>query len=308
MSPRLRYIVSRLVGLLLTLFAVFTLTFLLTFAVPQDPARSVVGPKGTAAQVEQVRDELGLNDPILVQYGRYLGNVASADLGYSYAQRRPVVEIIGERLPFTVVLAAGAIAFQIGVGIPVGLVAAARAGRTFDRVSLAGSLLVIALPGFWVGLVLLFLLAYTWPIFPLGGTGSLAALVLPAVTLGLAGAAWTSRVMRTEAYEFLRSDVVRGLRAKGMSPRRILLLHTVRAASGPVLTMLAIDLGYFLGGAVLIESVFSWPGIGLTSFQALRQNDIPLLMGCVIVGSVFILALNLLADLIRMKLDPRVSI
>jgi peptide/nickel transport system permease protein len=120
--------------------------------------------------------------------------------------------------------------------------------------------------------VLLFLLAYTWPIFPLGGTGSLIALVLPAITLGLAGAAWTSRVMRTEAYEFLRSDVVRGLRAKGMSPRRILLLHTVRAASGAVLTMLAIDLGYFLGGAVLIESVFSWPGIGLTSFQALRRT------------------------------------
>lgn len=308
MNPRTRYVLSRLVGLLLTLFAVFTLTFMLTFAVPQDPARSVVGPKGTSEQLEQVREELGLNDPILVQYGRYLGNVATADLGYSYAQRRPVVEIIGERLPYTAVLAAGAITFQIAVGIPVGLAAAARAGRTFDRVSLAGSLLVIALPGFWVGLVLLFLLAYTWPIFPLGGAGSLIALVLPAVTLGLAGAAWTSRVMRTEAYEFLRSDVVRGLRAKGMSPRRILLLHTVRAASGAVLTMLAIDLGYFLGGAVLIESVFSWPGIGLTSFQALRQNDIPLLMGCVIVGSVFILALNLVADLIRMKLDPRVSI
>jgi peptide/nickel transport system permease protein len=307
-SPRTRYVLSRIVGLLLTLFAVFTLTFMLTFAVPQDPARSVVGPKGTPEQLELVRQKLGLNDPILIQYGRYLGNVATADLGYSYAQRRPVVEIIGERLPYTAVLAAGAIAFQIGVGIPVGLAAAARAGRTFDRVSLAGSLLVIALPGFWVGLVLLFLLAYTWPIFPLGGTGSLTALVLPAITLGLAGAAWTSRVMRTEAYEFLRSDVVRGLRAKGMSPRRILLLHTLRAASGAVLTMLAIDLGYFLGGAVLIESVFSWPGIGLTSFQALRQNDIPLLMGCVIVGSVFILALNLIADLTRMKLDPRVSI
>ena len=308
MTPRTRYVLSRIVGLLLTLFAVFTFTFMLTFAVPQDPARSVVGPKGTAEQLELVRGELGLNDPILVQYGRYLGNVATADLGYSYAQRRPVVEIISERLPFTVALGAGAITFQIGVGIPVGLAAAARAGRTFDRVSLAGSLLVIALPGFWVGLVLIFLLAYTWPIFPLGGTGSLTALVLPAITLGLAGAAWTSRVMRTEAYEFLRSDVVRGLRAKGMSPRRILLLHTLRAASGPVLTMLAIDLGYFLGGAVLIESVFSWPGIGLTSFQALRQNDIPLLMGCVIVGSVFILALNLIADLIRMKVDPRVSI
>jgi peptide/nickel transport system permease protein len=307
-KPGARFVVSRVVGLLLTLFAVFTFTFLLTFAVPQDPARSVVGPKGTPEQIEIVREDLGLNDPMIVQYGRYLSEVATGNLGYSYAQRRPVADIIGERLPYTVVLAAGAITFQILVGIPLGLAAAARAGRSLDRVSLAGSLVVIALPGFWVGLVLLFLFAYTWPIFPLGGASGPLSLVLPAITLGLAGAAWTSRVMRTEAYEFLRSDVVRGLRAKGMSPRRILTRHTLRAASGPVLTMLAIDLGYFLGGAVLIESVFSWPGIGLTSFQALRQNDIPLLMGCVIVGSVFILVLNLIADIIRLKVDPRVTI
>lgn len=308
MSPRLRYILSRLAGLVLTLFAVSTFTFLLTFAVPTDPARSIVGPKGTAEQLQQVRDELGLEDPIIQQYGRYLAAIATGDLGYSYAQRRPVVDIISERLPYTMALAAGAISFQILVGIPIGLVGAARAGGAVDRGSLAGSLLVIALPGFWVGLVLLYLFAYVWPVFPLGGASSPLSLVLPSVTLGLAGAAWTSRIMRTEAYQFLRSDVVKGLRAKGMSPRRILLVHTLRAASGPVLTMLAIDLGYFLGGAVLIESVFSWPGIGLTSFQALRQNDTPLLMGCVIAGSIFILILNFAADLIRMKVDPRVRI
>jgi len=307
-SPRVRYILTRLAGLVLTLFAVSTFTFLLTFAVPTDPARSIVGPKGTAEQLQQVRDELGLEDPIIQQYGRYLAAIATGDLGYSYAQRRPVVEIISERLPYTMALAAGAISFQILVGIPIGLVGAARAGGALDRGSLAGSLLVIALPGFWVGLVLLYLFAYIWPVFPLGGASSPLSLVLPSVTLGLAGAAWTSRIMRTEAYQFLRSDVVKGLRAKGMSPRRILLVHTLRAASGPVLTMLAIDLGYFLGGAVLIESVFSWPGIGLTSFQALRQNDTPLLMGCVIAGSIFILILNFAADLIRMKVDPRVRI
>ena len=308
MSPRLRYILTRLAGLVLTLFAVSTFTFLLTFAVPTDPARSIVGPKGTAEQMQQVRDQLGLDDPIIQQYGRYLVAVGTGNLGYSYAQRRPVVDIISERLPYTAALAAGAISFQILVGIPIGLAGAARAGGAIDRASLAGSLLVIALPGFWVGLVLLFFFSYTWPVFPLGGAGSPLSLVLPSVTLGLAGAAWTSRIMRTEAYQFLRSDVVKGLRAKGMSPRRILLVHTLRAASGPVLTMLAIDLGYFLGGAVLIESVFSWPGIGLTAFQALRQNDTPLLMGCVIAGSIFILILNFAADLIRMKVDPRVRI
>jgi len=307
-SPRLRYILTRLAGLVLTLFAVSTFTFLLTFAVPTDPARSIVGPKGTAEQMQQVRDQLGLDDPIIQQYGRYLVAVGTGNLGYSYAQRRPVVDIISERLPYTAALAAGAISFQILVGIPIGLAGAARAGGAIDRASLAGSLLVIALPGFWVGLVLLFFFSYTWPVFPLGGASSPLSLVLPSVTLGLAGAAWTSRIMRTEAYQFLRSDVVKGLRAKGMSPRRILLVHTLRASSGPVLTMLAIDLGYFLGGAVLIESVFSWPGIGLTAFQALRQNDTPLLMGCVIAGSIFILILNFAADLIRMKVDPRVRI
>jgi peptide/nickel transport system permease protein len=201
-----------------------------------------------------------------------------------------------------------AIAFQLVVGVSVGLICAVRAGGWFDRLALAGSLLLISLPTFWMGLVFVYFLAYKWAWFPLGGAESALSLVLPAVTLGLAGAAWTSRVMRTEASLYLHGDAVRGLRAKGLSPRSVIIKHTLRAAMAPVLTMIAIDLGYFLGGAVLIESVFNWPGIGLTSFQALRQNDIPLLMGCVIVGSVFIIALNLVADVLRMRVDPRVSL
>lgn len=308
MNRKLKFIATRVLGIVLTLFAVLTFTFMLTFAIPSDPARSIVGPKGTPEQVEQVRAELGLNDPILIQYGRYLGNVAQGDLGYSHSQRMPVLEVISERLPFTAILAAAAIAFQIAVGVPLGLIGAARAGGLVDRAGLVGSLLVISLPAFWVGLLLLFVFAYLIPIFPLGGASTPLSIVLPAVTLGLAGSAWTSRVMRSEAYEFLHSDVVRGLRAQGMKPASIVGRHTLRATAGPVLTMLAIDLGYFLGGAVLIESVYSWPGIGLASFQALRQNDIPLLMGCVIVGSLFILVLNLVADLARSRVDPRVNL
>lgn len=308
MNRKLKFIATRVLGILLTLFAVLTFTFMLTFAIPSDPARSIVGPKGTPEQVEQVREELGLNDPILVQYGRYLGSVAQGDLGYSHSQRMPVLEVISERLPFTALLAAAAIAFQIAVGVPLGLIGAARAGGFVDRMGLVGSLLVISLPAFWVGLLLLFVFAYLIPIFPLGGASTPLSIVLPAVTLGLAGSAWTSRVMRSEAYEFLHGDVVRGLRAQGMKPASIVGRHALRATANPVLTMLAIDLGYFLGGAVLIESVFSWPGIGLASFQALRQNDIPLLMGCVIVGSLFILVLNLVADLARSRVDPRVNL
>lgn len=299
---------ARLLGMLLTLLAVLTFTFMLTFAVPQDPARSVVGPKGTPEQLAEVREQLGLDDPIPVQYGRYLVNVVRGDLGFSYSQRRGVREIMVERIPYTALLAAGALIFQMLVGVPLGLLSAARAGGLVDRAGLVGSLLVIALPPFWVGLLMLYAFAYTWRIFPLGGSALPMGLVLPSVTLGLAGAAWTSRVMRAAAYEVLHGDGVRALRAKGLKPYAIVGRHTLRAAVSPVLTMLALDLGFLLGGAVLVESVFNWPGLGLTSYQAMQQNDVPLLMGCVVAGSVFILVLNLLADILRAKVDPRVTL
>lgn len=308
MKRGLQFLGRRLMGIALTLLAVLSLTFLLTFAIPQDPARSIAGPRATPQQLEQVRARLGLNDPAWRQYARYLGAVALGDLGYSYTQRREVLVIIAERLPYTALLALGAVSFQLIVGMALGLWSAARAGQLADRLGLVVSLLVIALPPFWIGLVLLYGFAYLWPVFPLGGAALPMGLVLPSITLGLAGAAWTSRVMRDQAYAFLRSDVVRGLRAKGLQPSAILGRHTLRAASGPVLTMLSIDLGAFMGGAVLVESVYGWPGIGLASFQALRQNDIPLLMGCVIASSVFVLALNALADIARTKVDPRVQL
>ncbi len=306
MTPR--FLALRLGGILVTLFAVLTFTFVLTFAVPQDPARSILGPKATQEQVDLVRADLGLDDPVVVQYGRYLGSVASGDLGFSFSQRRPVLDVIAGRLPYTVLLAGAALLFQLVVGVSIGLFTAARAGGIVDRLALAVSVVVIALPGFWIGLVLLFAFGYLWPVFPLGGSELPLGLVLPAVTLGLAGAAWTGRVMRASAYEVLSGDAVRGLRAKGLSPRTVVLRHTARAAAGPVLTMLALDFGFFLGGAVLVESVFNWPGLGLASYQALQQKDIPLLMGCVIVGSLFILVLNLLADIARTRVDPRVTL
>jgi peptide/nickel transport system permease protein len=303
-----RFLAVRVGGILVTLFAVLTFTFVLTFAVPQDPARSILGPKATQEQVDLVRADLGLDDPVVVQYGRYLGSVASGDLGFSFSQRRPVLDVIAGRLPYTVLLAGAALLFQLVVGVSIGLFTAARAGGVVDRLALAVSVVVIALPGFWIGLVLLFAFGYLWPVFPLGGSELPLGLVLPAVTLGLAGAAWTGRVMRASAYEVLSGDAVRGLRAKGLSPRTVVLRHTARAAAGPVLTMLALDFGFFLGGAVLVESVFNWPGLGLASYQALQQKDIPLLMGCVIVGSLFILVLNLLADIARTRVDPRVTL
>ena len=303
-----RFLLVRTGGILVTLLMVVTFTFALTFAVPRDPARSVVGPKATDEQVAFVRDRLGLDDAIHVQFARYVGNVAQGDLGYSYSQRRSVTAILLDRLPYTMLLAVAAIGVQLVVGIPLGLLSAARSGGVLDRVGLGVSLLMIALPPFWVGLVLLYLVAYRWGLLPLGGSDIPSGLVLPAITMGLAGAAWTSRVMREAALEVLAGDSVRALRAKGMPPRTIIFKHCLRSAASPVLTMLAIDFGFFLGGAVLIESVFAWPGLGLTSFQAMQQNDVPLLMGCVIVGSVFVLLLHLAADAARTLVDPRVRL
>ena len=303
-----RFLLVRAGGVLVTLLLVVTLTFALTFAVPRDPARAIVGPKATDAQVAFVRERLGLDDAIPVQFARYLGHVAQGDLGYSYSQRRSVTAVLLDRLPYTMLLALAAIVVQMLVGVPLGLLSAARSGGLLDRLGLGVSLLMIALPPFWVGLVLLYLVAYRWGLLPLGGSDIPSGLVLPAVTLGFAGAAWTSRVMREAALEVLASDGVRALRAKGMPPRTIIFKHCLRSAASPVLTMVAIDFGFFLGGAVLIESVFAWPGLGLASFQAMQQNDVPLLMGCVIIGSLFVLVLNLVADAARTLVDPRVRL
>lgn len=305
---RPRFLARRGGAILLTLLVVATFTFALTFALPSDAARTIAGPKATEEQYQQVRSELNLDDPVVSQYLRYVADLAVLDLGYSYVQRRPVTEILAERLPNTLLLAAAAISLQLLVGVAVGLLGAFRPNGLFDRISLATSLFLVALPGFWVGVVLLYLFAFQWPILPLGGFDSPAGLVLPAVTLALTGAAWHSRVMRTMAGEYLQSDEVVALRAKGAPPRAIIGKHALRNAMSPVLTMMAIDFGFFLGGAVLIESVFSFPGLGLAAYEAMETGDVPLLMGCVLIGSAFVLVLNLAADVARSRIDPRVRL
>jgi peptide/nickel transport system permease protein len=288
-----------------TLWFVVTLTFALTFAVPTDPARAIGGPKASPEQLDSIRVSLGLDDPLPVQYVRYLSGVLHLDLGYAHSQRAPVAEIVFGRLPYTALLAFSAVLFQLVVGGALGLWAAVRAGGWFDRAVFVGALVVVALPQFWVGLLLLYLFGFELGWLPLGGSALPAGLVLPALTLGLAGAAWTSRIVRATASEALESNTVLGLRSRGIAPSRIVLKHVARLAAGPVLSVLALDFGLLLGGAVLVETVFGWPGIGRTAFQALQQNDVPLLMGTVIVGSIFVLVINALLDVARSVLDPR---
>ncbi len=290
------------------MWVVATLTFALTVVIPRDPARSLVGPKGTDAQIAAVRARLGLDDPLAVRYVRYLARLARFDLGYSYQYRRETRDILLDRLPWTSILAVGAISVQITLGIFLGLVTARYANGLADRAILAVTMLIIALPTFWIGLVLLYLLAFRWPIFPLGGTDGFLAVVLPSLALGLPGAAWYARVIRDTTLETLHNDFVLSLRSRGIPSRVIMGKHVLRVVASPILTMIAIDFGGFLGGAVLIESVFGWPGIGQAAFLAMRNADIALLMATVLMGSFFVLTLNLLADLARCWVDPRVRI
>ena len=303
-----RYLLRRLGTILLTLLVVATITFTLTVLLPVDPARTIVGPKGTPEQVALVRQRLGLDDPLPMQYARYLGDVTRFDFGYSYGYRRDVRDILVDRLPYTAILAAAALLVQFGIGVPLGLLTAARADGAADRLTLAWTMLTISLPGFWIGLVLLYLFAFRLPFFPLGGASELRSVVLPALALGLPGAAWYSRLIRDTALQTLHSEFVQALRARGISARTILGKHVLRTTISPVLTMMAIDFGVFLGGAVLVESVFAWPGLGLTAYEAMQRADISLLMATVLVGSLFVLVLNLLADLARIWIDPRVRL
>ena len=269
-----RFLLRRVAGIVVTLAVVATFTFSLTFLLPSDPARLIVGPKGTPEQIALVEKRLGLDDPIYVQYGRYLRDLARLDFGYSYVYERPVSDILVERIPRTALLAVAALIVEFGIGLPLGLFLAARAGGIGDRIALSWALLQISFPAFWVGLVLLYLFAFKFTIFPLGGSELPLGLVLPALTLGLPGAAWYSRIMRETTLEILHSEFVQALRAKGAPPRAILFKHALRTALSPILTMMAIDFGFFLGGAVLVESVFAWPGLGFTALQALRGGDI----------------------------------
>jgi peptide/nickel transport system permease protein len=298
-------IVRRVGSMLFTLWFVLTLTFVLTFAIPTDPVRAIAGPKATLEQLETIRLSLRLDDPMPVQYVSYLASAAVMNLGYSHSQRSAVSEILLERLPYTALLAVSAIMFQLVVGGALGLWAAVRSGGLFDKVVFVGALVVVALPQFWVGLVLLFVFGFKLGWLPLGGASLPEGLVLPALTLGLAGVAWTSRIVRATAAEALASNIVLGLRGRGIAPRRIVLKHVVRLAAGPVLSVLALDFGLLLGGAVLVEAVFGWPGMGNTAFQALQQKDLPLIMGSVIVGSIFVLVINAALDVARVYLDPR---
>jgi peptide/nickel transport system permease protein len=303
-------IVRRVGWTLAVIWFAVTLTFLVTVTIPADPAKAMLGPHATAEAIERVRAHYCLDRGALVQYGCWISRVARGDLGESYRSKRAVTAIIAERVWPTAQLALAAIALQLAIGVPLGITAAVRRGRWQDRSVQVASSIAQSVPAFFAGILLLYALAYRAGWFPLGGYGAggwdrLAHLALPATTLALVGVAYYARVVRSELIDVLGEDHVRTARAKGLPERAVIGRHALRNALGPLVALVGIDLGVLLGGAVVIELIFAWPGLGREVLQAIFEVDIPLILGVVLVSAIAIAAANLVADLVQLWLDPR---
>ena len=302
------YLIRRLVAAFLILLGVAAITFFLLYVLPADPVRQIAGRSATAQTVENIRHQLGLDQPFLVQFGRYLAGLTQGDLGHSYLQKTDVGTLIGARLPASLLLMAGGIFCELVIGLTLGVIAALRRGSALDQGLMVGSFVAVSAPQFVVGLLLLYIFAVKLDWFPISGYGSFSNLVLPSVTLGILGSGWYSRMMRSSMIDVLRADYIRTARAKGLGRARIVLRHALPNAILPIVAMIGIDIGIFMGGIVVVESVFGWPGIGQLAWQAIQRVDIPIIMGVTLVSATAIVLGNLLADLITPFIDPRIRL
>jgi peptide/nickel transport system permease protein len=303
------YLAKRLSQSVLILVGITLVTFFLLFILPADPARQIAGRASSTPQVlENIRHQLGLDLPFHEQYLRYLGRLAHGDLGRSYLQRSEVSELIASRLPASLLLMVGAIVCELALGLTLGVIAALKRGRATDQALMVLSFVAVSAPQFVVGILLLYVFAVRLGWFPIGGYGTFSHLVLPAATLGILGAGWYARMMRSAMLDVLRQDYIRTARAKGLARLHVVLGHALPNAILPIVAMIGIDIGYFMSGIVVVESVFGWPGIGQLAWQAIQRVDIPIIMGVTIVSACAIVLGNLLADLIAPMIDPRIRL
>ncbi|MFW7358188.1 MAG: ABC transporter permease [Brucella sp.] len=304
----LAYIARRLIQTVMILIGISFVTFILLYLVPADPARQIAGRSATAQTVENIRQQLGLNLPFYEQYLRYLKGLVQGDLGRSYLQKTEVASLIWSRLPASLLLMAGAIFSELAIGLTMGVIAATRRGSRTDNALMIFSFVGVSAPQFVIGILMLYVFAVKLGWFPIGGYGTFMHLVLPSLTLGLLGAGWYSRMMRSSLLDVLRQDYIRTARAKGLARWKILLRHAMPNAILPIIAMIGIDIGLFMSGIVVVESVFGWPGIGQLAWQAIQRVDIPIIMGVTIVSAFAIVLGNLIADLITPLIDPRIKL
>ncbi|TIR32304.1 MAG: ABC transporter permease [Mesorhizobium sp.] len=291
---------------MLILLGVSLITFALLYLLPADPVRQIAGRSATPETVENIRRQLGLDQPFFIQYWHYLTSLLSGDLGRSYIQRSEVTELIVSRLPASLLLMVGAILCELAIGLTMGLLAAVRRGTATDQTLMVASFVGVSAPQFVVGLLLLYVFAVRLGWFPIGGYGTWRHLVLPSLTMGILGAGWYARMMRSSMIDVLRQDYMRTARAKGLARGAIIFRHALPNAILPVIAMIGIDIGIFMGGIVVVESVFGWPGIGKLMIDSIIQRDFAVVQSTILVTATAIFILNIAIDLLYAVLDPRI--
>lgn len=302
----LQFILRRFAILIPTLLGVATLVFFFLHMIPGDPVEVMLGETAQAADKEKLREDLGLNDPVHVQYVRFISGMFTGDLGASFFYKKPVTKIVLERLPATVELAIASMVVAILIAIPIGIFAAIRQYSMFDNVSMFLAFIGVSMPNFWLGplLIMAFSIHFEW--FPVSGRAGIESLILPAITLGTAMAAMLSRITRSSVLEVLGEDFVTTARAKGLPERTVVLRHVLKNALIPIITVVGLQFGALLSGAIITETVFDWPGLGTLFIRAIESRDYPLVQGCVLYISLGYILVNLVADLAYALVDPRV--
>ncbi len=302
-----RYLIQRSLLFLPTLFGALTLVFFLIHLVPGDPIEIMLGETASAADKEELRRSLALDQPLMVQYRNFLTGILSGDLGRSLYEQSGVTDLIRTRLPATIELTLCAMAMAIIISFPLATLAAVNKGSWIDRGSLLFSLLGLSLPNFWLGplLMIIFSIQLGWT--PVSGRGGIDHLLLPSLTLGLGMAAILTRILRTSLLQVTNEDYVRTARAKGLSEKVVWFKHTLRNALLSVITIMSLQVGSLLAGSIITETIFSWPGIGRLTVQAIQSRDYPLVQGCVLVIATSYLLVNLLTDIFYQLADPRIT-
>lgn len=310
-----RYVARRVAQALVVMLGVSIIVFLLVHLVPGDPIRRAMGTRFDPEVYQLLRERAGFDRPLPVQYGQWLGGAVTGDLGVSFRSGRPVTATLLARLPATLTLAGAALVVALAIAIPLGVVSAIRSGSKLDYAATVFSQAGISIPDFWMAIMLILLFAERWRILPASGyvslfedpLGWLSHLVLPALTVGVVSGSILTRFVRSSMLEVLGQDFTRTARAKGLPERVVIRRHVLRNALIPVVTVAGLQLAFLLGGVIIVEFVFAWPGLGLLALQAVSARDYPVLQGAVLLIAVVFLIVNLLVDLLYARLDPRIA-
>ena len=303
----LKYIIRRIIAMIPVVIGITFLVFMIMQLAPGDPVQMILGDNASPEAVEAMRDEMGLNDNVLVQYGRYLVNLVQGDMGTSYVNKRPEADEVFSRVPATFKLAAVAAVVSIVIAIPLGILAAIKQNTLFDHSSMVVSLIGISMPAFWLALMLMLLFSLKLGWLPAqGAKDGWKSYVLPSIAIGFMQMAAIARTTRSSMLETIHQDYIRTARSKGITEREVIFHHSFRNALIPTVTIVGVQLGGLLGGAVLTETVFAWPGLGRLVVQAVNGRDVPVVLGCIVVLSVGFSIVNLVVDLLYGFIDPRV--